>query len=245
MTSDAGHSRPKVYAVVPAAGVGARMGAGIAKQFVLLGDRPLLVHTLEKFEQSPDVDEVGLAVPEDFLAEVRELLARYRLRKVSKVVAGGAQRQESVANVLRRIQHSPTDIILVHDGVRPFVHMKQISEVVAGCREYDAAVLAVQPKDTIRRSNGGGFFDQTLDRSALWLIQTPQAFKAPLLMKAFEKASKDKFTATDEAALVERIGVKARIIQGSYDNIKITTREDLELGERILSRWQDAATNGT
>jgi 2-C-methyl-D-erythritol 4-phosphate cytidylyltransferase len=242
MSTGTDHSRPKVYAIIPAAGVGARLGGSVAKQFVLLGDKPLLVHTLQKFEQSPEVDEVGLAVPEDFLAEVRALLSRFRLHKVSKVVAGGQQRQESVANVLRRMQPQPTDIILTHDGVRPFVHPKQIAEVIAGCTEFEAAVLAVQPKDTIRRSNGGGFFDQTLDRSALWLVQTPQAFRAPLLVKAFEKAAKDKYVATDEAALVERLGVKARIIQGSYDNIKITTREDLELGERILSRWQEASS---
>jgi len=99
----------------------------------------------------------------------------------------------------------------------------------------------VQPKDTIRRSNGGGFFDQTLDRSALWLVQTPQAFKASLLKKAFEKARREKFYSTDEAALVERCGVKVKIVEGSYDNIKITTQEDLELGVLILERWKHAS----
>lgn len=239
MAYDMEQNRPKVYAVVPAAGVGSRMGGGTIKQFVVLGEKPLLVHTLQRLEHSPEVDEVGVAVPEEFIAEVEQLVSKYRLHKVSKVVAGGIHRQDSVANVLRCFSFRPTDIILVHDGVRPFIHPKKIAEVVSACREHEAAVLAVQPKDTIRRSNGGGFFDQTLDRAALWLIQTPQVFKAPLLMKAFEKAARDKFTATDEAALVERLGVKARIIQGSYDNIKITTREDLDLGERILMRWNE------
>jgi len=235
-------SRPKVYAVVPAAGVGSRMGGSTIKQFVLLGEKPLLAHTLQRLEHCPEVDEVGVAVREEFIAEVEQLVSKYRLHKVSKVVAGGQHRQDSVANVLRCYSFRPTDIILIHDGVRPFIHPKKIAEVISACREHDAAVLAVQPKDTIRRSNGGGFFDQTLDRAALWLIQTPQVFKAPLLMKAFEKAVKDRFTATDEAALVERLGVKARIIQGSYDNIKVTTREDLDLGERILIRWDETET---
>jgi 2-C-methyl-D-erythritol 4-phosphate cytidylyltransferase len=240
MAFDMEQSRPKVYAVVPAAGVGSRMGGGTAKQFIVLGEKPLLVHTLQRLEHSPEVDEVGVAVPEEFIAEVEQLVSKYRLHKVSKVVAGGPHRQDSVANVLRCFSFRPTDVVLVHDGVRPFVQPKKIAEAISACREHDAAVLAVQPKDTIRRSNGGGFFDQTLDRSALWLVQTPQVFKAPLLMKAFEKAAKDKFTATDEAALVERLGVKVRIIQGSYDNIKITTKEDLDLGERILIRWHEA-----
>ncbi|MBI4417823.1 MAG: 2-C-methyl-D-erythritol 4-phosphate cytidylyltransferase [Ignavibacteriales bacterium] len=234
-------SRPKIYAIIPAAGSGTRLGGPTAKQFVQLGETPLLVHTLRRFEETSQVDEVGLAVPENTIAEVEQLIGRYHLNKVSKVVAGGAHRQDSVYNVLRLLQLRPSDIILVHDGVRPFVPAGLIARVIAECGVHDAAVPAVQPKDTIRRSNGGGFFDQTLDRTALWLVQTPQAFKAGVLIKAFEKALKDKFSATDEAALVERIGIKAKIVEGSHDNIKITTREDLDLGERILARWKVTA----
>lgn len=234
-------SRPKIYAVIPAAGSGTRIGGPTAKQFLQLGGVPVLVHTLRRFEDTALVDEVGLAVPENAIAEVEQMVARYRLNKVSKVVAGGERRQDSVHNVFRLLQLRPADIVLVHDGVRPFVTPKLIRRLVEECGLHDAAVPAVQPKDTIRRSNGGGFFDQTLDRSALWLIQTPQAFKAGILQKAFEKAVKEKLSATDEAALAERIGVRAKIVEGSYDNIKITTREDLDLGERILARWNVAA----
>ncbi|HEX9614878.1 MAG TPA: IspD/TarI family cytidylyltransferase, partial [Bacteroidota bacterium] len=180
--------RPKVYAVLPAAGIGSRLGGTMPKQFLLLGEKPVLVHTLQRFEQSTQVDEIGLAVPEEFIVEAEQLVSRFRLHKVSKVVVGGERRQDSVYNVLKRMQFHLSDIVLVHDGVRPFIHPKKIEELVNACREHDAAVLAVQPKDTMRRSNGGGVFDQTLDRSALWLIQTPQAFKASLLMKAFEQA---------------------------------------------------------
>ncbi len=230
-------SRPKVFAIIPAAGSGTRIGGDIKKQFLPLNGKPIIVHTIQRFEHCPDVDEVALAIPESAMSEMEAVVKHYRLHKVSKMVMGGAKRQDSVRNVFDRLTIKESDIILVHDGVRPFIETKRISHLIRICKEYGTAVLAVQPKDTIRRSIGGGFFDQTLDRTALWLIQTPQAFRAKLLMKAFEKAKKDKFYSTDEAALVEQLGVKVRIVEGSYDNIKITTPEDLELGLLIFERW--------
>ncbi len=233
-------SRPKVYAIIPAAGSGTRMGGKVKKQFVLLNEKPVLIYTLQQFEHCTDVDEIIVVVPESDVVETEALLSRYRIHKVSRSVVGGPKRQDSVANALNKITPRDADIILVHDAVRPFVGKRKIAEVVRACREYDAAVLAVQPKDTIRRSAGGGFFDQTVDRNALWLVQTPQAFKAGLLLRAFEQAAKDKFYSTDEVALVERLGVRSRIVEGSYDNIKITTQEDLDLGSLILERWRRA-----
>jgi 2-C-methyl-D-erythritol 4-phosphate cytidylyltransferase len=230
-------SRPKVFAIIAAAGSGTRIGGEIKKQFLLLKGKPIIVHTLQQFEHCSDVDEVALAVPESAMSEMESIVARYRLHKVSKMMMGGKKRQDSVRNVLHRLTLKDSDIVLVHDGVRPFIETKRIVHLLKVCREYDTAVLAIQPKDTIRRSTGGGFFDQTMDRTALWLIQTPQAFRAKLLVRAFEKAKKDKFYSTDEAALVERLGVKVRIVEGSYDNIKITTPEDLELGSLICERW--------
>ncbi len=227
----------KVVVIIPAAGSGTRIGGSVKKQFLPLHGKPILIHTIRQFEHCPDVDEVNLAVPDSAIVEMDKLISSYRLHKVSKVVAGGAKRQDSVRYVLRRLVLKENDIVLVHDAVRPFVETKRISQLIRACKEYDAAVLAVQPKDTIRRSTGGRFFDQTLDRSALWMVQTPQAFKAGLLVQAFEKAVKEKFYSTDEAALVERLGVKARIVEGIYDNIKITTHEDLELAELIRQRW--------
>jgi 2-C-methyl-D-erythritol 4-phosphate cytidylyltransferase len=231
-------SRPKVFAIIPAAGSGTRIGGDIRKQFLLLKGKPIIVHTLQQFEHCPDVDEIAIALPESAMSEMEKIVHHFRLHKVSKMVMGGAKRQDSVYNVLNRLSLKESDIVFVHDGVRPFIETKRISHLLKVCKEYDASVLAVQPKDTIRRSSGGGFFDQTMDRTALWLIQTPQAFRAKLLVKAFEKAKKDKFYSTDEAALVERLGVKIRIVEGSYDNIKITTPEDLELGLLILERWR-------
>ena len=232
--------RPKVFAIVVAAGSGTRFGSRVPKQFLVLRDRPVVVHTLERFEDASDVDEVVLVVPESLLSDAQALVRRSGLRKVGAVVAGGRRRQDSVANGLRKLSLRPTDIVLVHDGVRPFVDRRQIAQVIAECRKHKAAVLAVQPKDTVRRSSGGIYFDRTLDRTALWLIQTPQAFTAGLLKRAMTKAANEGISATDEASLVERLGVKARIVHGSYDNIKITTLEDLELGKLIDKRWQAA-----
>ncbi len=233
-------SRPKIIAIIPAAGSGSRLGGKTRKQFLALNGKPIIAHTLQQFESCPDVDEIAVAVPEAAVVEMETIASRYRLHKVSKIIAGGPKRQDSVFNVLRKLVLKDSDIVLVHDGVRPFVLVKQISHVVKVCKEYGSAVLAVQPKDTIRRSNGGDFFDQTLDRTALWMVQTPQAFRASLLRRAYELARKQRFYSTDEVALVERLGVKVRIVDGSYDNIKITTSEDLELGELILQRWQES-----
>ncbi|MCX7983830.1 MAG: 2-C-methyl-D-erythritol 4-phosphate cytidylyltransferase [Bacteroidetes bacterium] len=230
--------RPKVYALIPAAGSGIRLGGSVKKQFLVLQNKPIVVHTLQRFEWSPDVDEVLVAVPEQHIVEMEKLIVEYRLHKVSKIIAGGKHRQDSVAHLLARVNAKESDIFLVHDGVRPFVSTKMIRDVIEACREYDAAVLAVQPKDTVRRSIGGGFFEQTLDRTALWLVQTPQAFRAPLLKKAYETATKEHFYGTDDAGLVERVGVKARIVQGSYDNIKITTQDDVDFAMLILERWK-------
>jgi 2-C-methyl-D-erythritol 4-phosphate cytidylyltransferase len=231
-------SRPKVFVIVPAAGAGKRIGGSVKKQFLLLRDKPIIAHTLQRFEHCSDVDEIAVVVPEQQIAEMESIVSRYRLHKVSLVTVGGERRQDSVYNALRRLTINPSDIVLVHDGVRPFIESKRISHVIRACKDHDAAVLAVQPKDTIRRSRGGEFFDQTLDRNALWLVQTPQGFKGSLLMKAFKKARGEKFYGTDEAILVERVGVKAKIVEGSYDNIKITTQEDIDLGHLILERWR-------
>ncbi len=229
--------RPKVMAIVVAAGSGSRFGGDLPKQFLVLRNQPLVIHAVRRFENTEEVDEIVVVVPEAFIAETEELVRRFRLHKVGAVVAGGARRQDSVANGIRALSPRASDLVLVHDGVRPFVDAQQIRDVIVQCRKHKAAVLAVQPKDTVRRSSGGLVFDRTLDRTALWLIQTPQAFTAGLLKKGLALAEKRHLTVTDEAALVERLGVKARIVRGSYDNIKVTTKEDLELARLIDERW--------
>jgi 2-C-methyl-D-erythritol 4-phosphate cytidylyltransferase len=232
--------RPKVFTIVVAAGSGTRFGSTVPKQFLALGDRPLVVQTLRRFENSSEVDETVVVVPESSVADMEALVSQHRLHKVKTVVAGGRRRQDSVASGLKVIRLQATDIVLVHDGVRPFVEPRLIAEVITQARRHKAAVPAVQPKDTVRRSGGGVFFDRTVDRTALWLVQTPQAFSAGTLKKAMALAVAEGILATDESALVERVGIKTKIVQGSYDNIKITTQEDLELGRLIYARWKAA-----
>ncbi|HTP80905.1 MAG TPA: 2-C-methyl-D-erythritol 4-phosphate cytidylyltransferase [Bacteroidota bacterium] len=236
-------SRPKIIAIIPAAGSGLRLGGKTRKQFLPLRGKPVIVHTIQQFESCSDVDEIDIAVPESAIVEMESIISRFRLHKVGKVVVGGARRQDSVYNILKTIAARDSDILLVHDAVRPFVRPKMISHLVRVCREHGTAVLAVQPKDTVRRSVGGVQFDHTIDRSALWLVQTPQVFRAKLLIRAHERARKDRFSSTDDVALVERLGIKSRIVEGTYDNIKITTPDDLELGELILERWEKASAN--
>lgn len=234
-------SSGKVAAIIPAAGSGERLGASENKPFLLLASKPVLVHTLQKFQDCFEVSEVVVVVRGVDLPRAADLVSKYQLTKVVEIVEGGARRQDSVYQGLRSILKRDVGHVLVHDAVRPFVHVEKIREIIKACQEHDAAILAIRPKDTIKFSNGSPFVHSTLDRSNLWAVQTPQGFAVKLLADAFDRAMKDRFAGTDDASLVEHLGVKARIVEGSYDNIKITTREDLELAELILRRRVSSA----
>lgn len=229
-------SSGKVAAIIPAAGSGERLGAPENKPFLLLGNIPVVVHTLQKFQDCSEVREVVVVVRGVDLQRVADLVSKYQFTKVVEIVEGGERRQDSVYRGLQSILKRDVEHVLVHDAVRPFVHVEKIREIIRACQEHDAAILAIRPKDTIKFSNGSPFVQTTLDRSNLWAVQTPQGFAIKLLAAAFDRAMEDEFTGTDDASLVEHLGVKVRIVEGSYDNIKITTREDLELAELILRR---------
>jgi 2-C-methyl-D-erythritol 4-phosphate cytidylyltransferase len=226
----------KIAAVIPGAGSGERLAASENKPFVLLGQKPLLIHTVQKFQESPEIDEIVVVVQGKDVPRAESLVAEYHLGKVVAVVEGGERRQESVYRGLKKLEGRGIACVLVHDAVRPFLDSSRIHEVIRVAKEHGAAILAIQPKDTIKLSNGTPFIQKTLDRSRLWAVQTPQCFSMDLLMKAYDSAIKDEFLATDDSSLVERLGVNVRIVEGSYDNIKITTPEDLELAEMILHR---------
>ena len=226
----------KIAAIIPAAGSGERLGAPENKPFLLLGNKPLLVHTLQKFQECSEVNEVVLVVRGVDLRLSMGLVSEYGLTKVVEVVEGGKRRQDSVFRGLQVLGRREVSFVLVHDAVRPLLAVEKVHEIIKATREHDAAILAIQPKDTIKHSNGTSFVESTLDRSKLWLVQTPQCFAMEILLKAYQRAMEDDFAATDDASLVERLGVKVKIVEGSYDNIKITTREDLELAELILRR---------
>lgn len=226
----------KTVAIIPAGGAGRRINAKTAKQYLLLDELPVLVHCLKVFEQTEAIDEIILAVPAGDIKFVREeLIKKNDLQKVAKIIAGGAERQDSVQNALVALTDE-CDIILVHDGVRPFVTRDMINRVAEAAREFQAAALGVLAKDTIKETQADDYVVKTVPRQNLWLVQTPQAFQSAVLRKAYEAAYRSKFYGTDDAALVERSGVKVKMIAGSYENIKITTPEDLIIAEALLKR---------
>jgi 2-C-methyl-D-erythritol 4-phosphate cytidylyltransferase len=213
------------------------MGGAVPKQFLLLGNRPLLVHALQVFERTRAVAEVILVVPRDEQSRtLTQVVERYGIKKVLKVVVGGATRQESVRQGLEATDDT-TDIVVVHDAVRPFVTEELITRSVEVAREKGAAVVAVPVRDTLKEAGPDGLILRTVDRSDFWLAQTPQTFQRPVLFQAYQTAGHDRFHATDDAALVEHIGHPVGIVPGRWDNIKITTPDDLIMGEAILA-WR-------
>jgi len=219
----------QVVAIIPCAGLGRRIGGVVPKQFLEIQRKPLLIITLEKFEQCPEIHRVVLVVPPDHIETARAMSERWGMNKVDKVVAGGKERQDSVANGLGELPEE-CEIVIVHDGVRPFVSISKIQEVIAVAREKGAAILAVPVKDTVKRGRNG-CVDKTLERDSLWAAQTPQGFRTDWLKTAYEKARRDGYSATDDAALVERCGYRVTIVQGEESNIKITSPEDLAWAE--------------
>ena len=223
----------KVGAIIPAAGRGKRIGASVPKQFLEIQGKSLLHHTLTVFASCKLIDYVVLVMPRADVDEMgKDWLNKYEI--VRKVVVGGEQRQDSVYNGFSSLEEG-TDIVVVHDGVRPFTTPQMITATVEGAQQHGAAITAIPVSDTLKQALGG-FVKQTVSRDGLWRIQTPQAFRYTLLQQAFKKAKKDSYYGTDEGSLVEYLGERVKIVPGSELNIKITRKEDLVLGESLLSR---------
>jgi len=228
----------KTIAIIAAGGQGKRIegvhAAGkLPKQFLMLKDKPLLAHTVDKFERCELIDEIILVVPEDYLEYCSQrVVDKYGFKKVRKVICGGIERQDSVYVGLKACPNN-TSIVVIHDGVRPLIPIDKISESIKICEEKNAVVLAVSVKETVKRVEHDSIIT-TLDREKLWLTQTPQTFEYKLILDAYEKAKENNFTGTDDSALVERLGHEVTILEGDYRNIKITTREDLEVAEKLL-----------
>jgi 2-C-methyl-D-erythritol 4-phosphate cytidylyltransferase len=231
----------KVAVIIPAAGLGTRMAAHsgtragkTTKQFAEIAGKPILLHTLEKFAQVPEVADIYIAVRENEAERLRDFLSAQRLRPRMHVVVGGDHRQHSVANALAAVNANANDVVLVHDAVRPFVDLEIIQSVIDCAAKHGAAIAGLPAVDTIKhveRTANGAIITSTIPRERVVMAQTPQGFRYELLKRVFEDAAQDGFIGTDEASLVERSGHPVAVVMGSPRNIKITTPADLELAE--------------
>lgn len=223
----------RVSVVIAAAGKGTRMGLNQNKQYVEVLGKPLLARTIQVFEDCTVIEEIIVVANESEVEYCKEnIIDRYGFAKVRCVVSGGVTRQQSVFNGLKRVRPD-CGILLIHDGARPFIDDESIRACIGAAAECGAAIAAVPVKDTVKRADEGGFVNETIDRSSLWSIQTPQAFRYQLIAEAHRRAEEEGFDGTDDAVLVERLGLKVRLVMSSYYNIKITTREDLAIAAAI------------
>jgi 2-C-methyl-D-erythritol 4-phosphate cytidylyltransferase len=224
----------KTVAIIPAGGSGKRMQEKLSKQYLLLDGMPVLVHTLKKFQESLKIDEIFLIVPGDDIVFAREyIVEKYGISKVSRILAGGKERQDSVRNGINVLGRDH-DIVVIHDAVRPFISEELLLFVILEASKEKAVTVGVPVKDTVKSIDGRGWITETLNRDNLWLTQTPQAFQRDVIIMAYEEAYKDNYYGTDDASLVERTGITVKMIRGSYDNIKITTKDDIILAEVLI-----------
>lgn len=224
-----------VSVIIPAAGGGTRMGKSINKQYLKIRDKSILTHTIMAFDQCPYVDEIIVVIAKNeeklFKNYVRK---EYRIRKPLKLVTGGKTRQESVYNAVKEVDDRCT-IIAVHDGARPIISTREIVMTIEGAERYGGCVLGVPVKETVKKINEEGLITETIERDLLYNIRTPQTFRRDILVKAHENAIEKGIVGTDDSYLVEMNGGSVKIIKGSYNNIKITTPEDLIYAQEILS----------
>ena len=224
------------HAIIVSAGKGVRMNRSTPKQYLLLQGRPVLCHTIIAFDSCPEVDNIILVVPENDIQFCREqLLSELNLKTPVNVLAGGKRRQDSVFNGLLSIDDRG-GIVVIHDSVRPLVSSDMISRCIRKARTSGACILGVPLRDTLKAVDGNSVIKKTIPRESLWLAQTPQAFHYQLIRDAHEAAAKQGFEATDDAALLEWMGLPVSILGSTADNLKITTNEDLVLANIILSQ---------
>ena len=232
----------RTLAIVLAGGAGKRMGTATNKQFLLLDNKPIIVRTLQIFEECRPVDGVYLVVNQKDLPIMQEeILETYKFNKVVKLVIGGRLRQDSVRNGLEAIEN-PCDIVIIHDGARPFVSPSFIEKGIFLMEMFDAVIPAIPVKDTIKTVSKEGFVIKTLERDSLWNIQTPQTFKYDLIIKAYRDGMNKKLYGYDDATFLEHMGKKVKVIEGSPYNIKITTPEDLIIAKGMLSQLKKGNT---
>lgn len=242
------HKKERIVAIVPAAGLGKRFGPGTNKPFQMLGGKLLIVWSLKTLQSINEIQEIIPVLKAQDVEYGQKIFKNHRLSKIKKLAAGGKERQDSVYNGLKLIDDKDC-VVLIHDGVRPLIEKDLIEKAIkellqpvtpvkgskAGFKGFDGVIFGVPVKDTIKEAEDG-IIKKTLKRSSLWAIQTPQFFHYKKIVQAYEKAMKEQFYATDDAAIIERYGGKIKVVMGSYRNIKITTPEDLEIAEFLVSK---------
>ncbi|MGL5245633.1 MAG: 2-C-methyl-D-erythritol 4-phosphate cytidylyltransferase [Sarcina sp.] len=222
----------KVVAVILAGGKGKRMGSDKSKQFIEIEEKPLIYYTLKSFEKCLDIDEVILVLPKNEIDYFKNnILNRFNF-KVNKIIEGGLERQDSVYNALKEI--TDCEVVLIHDGARPFVNLNIINEGIKYAKEFGAAAPGVIPKDTIKVKNKNSFSIETPNRNSLVAVQTPQCFRYNIILKCHERIKKDFISVTDDTMAVELFGNKVFLYEGDYKNIKVTTPEDLILCNEFI-----------
>ena len=226
-----------VAVIFPAAGASRRMGNSLGditnKNFLQLAGKPILIHTLEQFSKSARVNFLIVVVSADEVEIVENLLKSAKNLKSWAVTVGGSERQYSIANGLKLVPDD-TEIILVHDAARPLISLQTIEKVIDAAEKFGGAIAAVPEKNTIKIIDTDGFVKNTPPRSELVAVQTPQGFKKNILLRAYKQAEEEKFLGTDDSSLVERIGIRVKIVESDYKNIKITTPEDIKIAESFL-----------
>lgn len=224
-----------ITAIIVAGGQGLRMRIPLRKQYLELDGIPVLAHTLKTFDACPLISDICLVIPkEDHDFCLKCIVAPLFPSKPVRLVSGGNERQQSVYNGLRSLDLKPDDVVVIHDGVRPFVTEQHIRDCIDSARECGAAILAVPVSDTLKVADGHGMIEKTIDRHRIWAAQTPQAFVFELICEAHESAIRNHWIGTDDASLVESLGKKVKLIQGSRNNLKITTQEDVVLAKNLL-----------
>ncbi|MEG0250783.1 MAG: 2-C-methyl-D-erythritol 4-phosphate cytidylyltransferase [Peptostreptococcus sp.] len=218
-----------IDAIIVAAGSGKRMNSKENKQFIKIENKPIIIWTLEKFYNNNNIDNITVAIRREDEKEMLSLLDKYKMENI-QLVYGGKERQDSIKNCLDGIIH--TDYVLIHDGARPFVSDEIIDKCVHSCF-YKSCCTGVLSKDTIKIVDKDKIISSTPDRNSIWCAQTPQAFHIDVIKEAYQYAKETGFIATDDASLVENLGYEVEMIEGSYNNIKITTEEDLAIAKYI------------
>jgi 2-C-methyl-D-erythritol 4-phosphate cytidylyltransferase len=233
----------KIIAIVPAAGLGKRFKAPVKKTFVDLKGVPLIIHTLMRLCEEKVITEVVPVLGGEDIDNGFDLIRQYGLRKIRRIVPGGNERQDSIYNALKLLEQNgieSSSVILIHDGVRPFIPEGLIERLIEELKNYDGAIPGFPVKETLKEAALDGTVISTVDRERFWTVQTPQAFYFDTIKKAYDAAYTKGFYATDDAALVERLGGRVKIVTGSPLNIKVTTPEDREMVEHLLAKVKRA-----